>query len=390
MISMKKEYKVSIIGLEIGNDNLGCVALTYSFLNILGQIGRELGATMKVTAVSYSDEKYQCDDVIKSFDVIRVHPKQISFWKNLKRNFKAADIIFDFTLGDSFSDIYGAERYIKTNLLKMSAEKYNSRFVLGPQTYGPYEKGWAQKWAAKIICKAYKVYSRDMQSAEVIKKMCGRDLSVVTDVAFGLPFTRKELGNSDKIRIAFNPSGLLWRGGYTGDNQFGLTIDYQEYCKKVIEKLSTDPRYEVYLLTHVGAKNEATENDYEICKKLHELYPNTIVIEGIDSPIIAKNYISAMDVLIAARMHATVGGVSSGVATIPVAYSRKFMGLFYNIGYNYVLDVKELDTQKAVDQTLKWITDYKELEKGAAAAKDLVQQKLRMFTEDLISIFKAI
>ena len=33
------------------------------------------------------------------------------------------------------------------------------------------------------------------------------------------------------------------------------------------------------------------------------------MIDNIDSPIIAKNYISAMDVLIAARMHATVAGV---------------------------------------------------------------------------------
>ena len=78
---MKKEYKVSLIGLEIGNENLGCVALTYSFLSILEKIGRELGAVMHVTAVSYSDDKYQCNDVIKSYKVIRVHPKQISFWK---------------------------------------------------------------------------------------------------------------------------------------------------------------------------------------------------------------------------------------------------------------------------------------------------------------------
>ncbi len=387
---MKKEYKVSLIGLEIGNENLGCVALTYSFLNILEKIGRELGAVMHVTAVSYSDDRYQCNDVIKSYDVIRVHPKQFAFWKELKNNFKAADIVFDFTLGDSFSDIYGAERYIKTNLLKMVAEKNNPRFVLGPQTYGPYAKRWAKNWAAIIICRAYKVYSRDMQSAEIIKGLCGRNLNVVTDVAFGLPYTKKELGETDKVRVAFNPSGLLWRGGYTGNNQFGLSIDYQEYCKKVIENLSNNPKYDVYLITHVGVKDEATENDYEICKKLHEMYPKTHVVEGIDSPIAAKNHISAMDVLIAARMHATVAGVSSGVATVPVAYSRKFMGLYDNIGYNYVLDVKELSTEKSVEQTLEWVSDYNKLRDNALAAKDEVQRKLQLFADDLANVFKEI
>ena len=387
---MKKEYKVSLIGLEIGNDNLGCVALTYSFISILEKIGKELGAVMNITSIGYADDKYPCNEIIKSFEVIRVHPKKIRFWQELKNNFKNADIIFDFTLGDSFSDIYGAERYIKTNLLKMSAEKNNSRFILGPQTYGPYNKKWAKDWASKIIARAYKAYSRDMQSAEVIKKICGQELNVVTDVAFGLPYTPKELGNTDKIRVAFNPSGLLWIGGYTGNNQFGLAIDYQEYCKRVIDKLSNDSLYEVYLLTHVGAKNEANENDYEICKKLHEMFPNSIVIEGIDSPITAKNYIASMDVLIAARMHATVAGVSSGVATIPVAYSRKFMGLYYNIGYNYVLDVKELNTQKAVEQTMEWVVDHARLKESALNARNTVQQKLQLFVDDLIEDFKSI
>ena len=106
--------------------------------------------------------------------------------------------------------------------------------------------------------------------------------------------------------------------------------------------------------------------------------------------MIAKGYISAMDVLVAARMHATVGGVSSGVATIPVAYSRKFRGLFDNIGYDYVLDVKQLDTKDAVDKTLEWIKDYKTLQEASVKAGEMAANKLGSFKEELISIFKAI
>ena len=190
---MKKEYNVSIIGLEIENDNLGCVALTLSFINILEQIGKELGASINITAISYSDKQYECNDIIRKFDVIRVHPKSFSFWSQLKHNFKEADLVFDFTLGDSFSDIYGADRYIKTNLLKDFAEKYNVRFILGPQTYGPYNSAWSRRWAKRIIKKAYKVYSRDKQSADVIKQMCDREATVVTDVAFGLTYTAKDM-----------------------------------------------------------------------------------------------------------------------------------------------------------------------------------------------------
>jgi polysaccharide pyruvyl transferase WcaK-like protein len=388
---MKKEYNVSLIGLEIDNDNLGCVALTLSFINILEQIGRELGAYINITAIGYSDTKYACSDIIHKYDVIRVHPKQLSFWKQLKKNFREADVVFDFTLGDSFSDIYGAGRYIKTNLLKDYAEKHNCRFVLGPQTYGPYKSGWSKAWATKIIKRAFKVYSRDMQSANVLDKMCQKHVSVVTDVAFGLPYTTKELEQNGKIKVAFNPSGLLWKGGYTENNQFDLSIDYQDYCKQVVSELTSDSRYEVYLIPHVGGGNEnGGENDYGVCKKLHESFPNSHVVEGINSPIDAKDYISAMDVLIAARMHATVAGVSTGCATIPVAYSRKFMGLYENIGYNYVLDIKALTTEQAINQTIEWVRDYKKLQAEADSSQKHVQDKLNAFKEDLVGIFKAI
>ena len=387
---MKKKYNISLIGLEIDNDNLGCVALTLSFLNILEQIGRDMGAEIDITAISYSDKKYECNDIITNYDVIRVHPKRISFWKKLKKAFKEADIIFDFTLGDSFSDIYGASRYIKTNLLKMIAERYSDRFILGPQTYGPYSKAWSRKWAIKLIDNAYKVYSRDRQSAEILKEMGISDVKVVTDVAFGLPYDKAALESNGKIKVAINPSGLLWAGGYTGNNQFGLTIDYKLYLKDVVGMLTADGRYDVYLLPHVGTTDGAGENDYEICKKLHDLYPETNVIDNIDSPIIAKNYISAMDVLIAARMHATVAGVSSGVATIPVAYSRKFSGLYNNIGYEYVLDVKVLDTKAAIEQTMEWIDNYKKLEESAIRSKEAVSAKLEMLTDDLKEVFKAV
>lgn len=387
---MKKSYEISLIGLEIGNENMGCVALSYAFLNLLRQVGEELDITMNITAISYDDKTYEGDDVIKSYEVIRVHPKQISFWKRLKDNFKNADIIFDFTLGDSFSDIYGSERYIKTNLLKAAAIKYNSRFILGPQTYGPYTRGWARSWASKIIGKSYKVYSRDEASAVVLEKMGNRDVTVVTDIAFALPYDKKDIQCGDKIKVAINPSGLLWRGGYTGDNQFGLSIDYQDYCKGIVESLLNRGDVEIYLLPHVGTSDGNMENDREACKRLHELYPATHVIDDINSPMLAKDYIAAMDVLVAARMHATVGGVSAGVATIPVAYSRKFKGLFDNIGYEYVLDVKKLSTKEAIDQTLEWISDYKNLQKAAVLAGESASGKLDSFKTDLIKIFKAI
>ena len=38
-------------------------------------------------------------------------------------------------------------------------------------------------------------------------------------------------------------------------------------------------------------------------------------------------------------MHATIGALSSGVPTIPLAYSRKFSGVFGTIQYPYTIDL---------------------------------------------------
>ena len=71
-----------------------------------------------------------------------------------------------------------------------------------------------------------------------------------------------------------------------------------------------------------------------------------------------KNYISAMDIFIGARMHAAIAAFSSGVATIPVSYSPKFEGLFGSLGYNRLISARTGSTESAVEETLDMIEKY--------------------------------
>lgn len=90
-------------------------------------------------------------------------------------------------------------------------------------------------------------------------------------------------------------------------------------------------------------------------------FPNLHYLEPFDNPISAKSFISQMDIFIGARMHATIGAFSAGVATIPTAYSRKFKGLYESLGYKYVVDLAELNTHEAVELTVEYVKRYKEL-----------------------------
>ena len=113
--------------------------------------------------------------------------------------------------------------------------------------------------------------------------------------------------------------------------------------------------FEVHLIPHVG--NDAVEK--------FKNFPNVICYSAFSNPIEAKSLISIMDVFIGSRMHATIAAFSSAVATIPVAYSRKFIGLYENLGYTHIVDLCQMDTNTAIGATMSLLRDYQNLKKEA-------------------------
>ena len=121
-------------------------------------------------------------------------------------------------------------------------------------------------------------------------------------------------------------------------------------------------------------KNRFFDNDKVICAPAFE------------TPIEAKSYIANMDIFVGARMHATIGAVSAGVATIPFAYSKKFKTMFGNLDYKYVIEARNMDTDAALKQTKDWIVNYNELEKASLKAREKTRDKLNLLKKE-ISVF---
>jgi polysaccharide pyruvyl transferase WcaK-like protein len=78
------------------------------------------------------------------------------------------------------------------------------------------------------------------------------------------------------------------------------------------------------------------------------LFPTTIRVANFNGPSEAKSYISGLDFLVAGRMHACIAAFSAGVPVVPVAYSRKFSGLFGMLDYRWMVPVTGLDTDDAL------------------------------------------
>lgn len=364
---MEEIKRIGLFGSVINNGNLGCQALAYSIIDLLEEI-----SVNNSIPFEYIDFEFEPDDKkttefknrlnLKS-NIISVYTgnyydflRKIKHYKEnqvMKVTLNKCDLVFDLTEGDSFSDIYGDFRFASWTAIKEVVEKTGVPFFLGSQTYGPFNKKENELRAAEVIKKASAVFARDKISADYVKKISGVDPILTCDLAFRLPYKKRERISGQCKKVGFNVSGLLTSDGTEGagtDKAFSLATDYDKFVDSVLSYLINN-QYEVHLIGHVEA-------DYTANKKLKERYPQVILAPEFDNPIDAKSYISAMDLFIGSRMHATIAALTSNTPVVPVAYSRKFIGLFANVNYPYVIDLQKLKTGVAVNAVVDRIKNY--------------------------------
>lgn len=397
--------RLGILGLDLNSGNKGCEALAYGFLEILNSLGHDnkektdvfllqkiptkqllkSGFSLKKIKKEYTP-KYKFSEL--EIDIIFLaHTSKTVFFNH---QIKKLDFVIDFTGGDSFTDIYGLNRFYERTRFKDCIMKHGVPLILGSQTIGPFENPEARAYAVEVIRKVRQAFARDELSFQYMKEISGREPVLVTDVAFALPYTRVEFPQSQRIRVGFNPSGLLWNGGYSADNQFGLAVEYKEYCYKVMDYLTQDPRFEVHLILHSFEDNDTNiaDNDLIPARILQSKYPSTIMSPLFNSCIDAKSYIAGMDILIGARMHATIAGFSSCVPVIPFAYSRKFQGLFNSLDYEYVIDARKMTTNEALSKTIKWINQRDVLLADVRKGAHIIDKKMNVFKDELLRIMQ--
>lgn len=378
---------IGLFGFDFISSNKGCEALTYTFLSTMERICDE--KKLYVYNFTYNKTLGRIPEQFPEieFKQCNINLKNPRYWKNAFKLLKTCDVFFDATFGDGFSDIYGKKWNIKTDLIKQMVIWSGTPLVLVPQTYGPYNNLVLKKWAMRLIRKADLVYSRDNLSAKVIKEQSGVEIKVGSDMAFKLPYDRTKYKiDNERINIGINVSSLLWDSQWAKENHFGLTVDYKQYHIKILEWLIEQSKYKIHIIPHVIDLEQpnARENDYRVCLQLKKKYGDKIEIAPpFNTPIEAKSYIANMDVFIGSRMHATIGAISSGVATIPFSYSRKFEGLFGNLEYPYVISARNFSLEEALEKSKSWIQNY-EILKGCGQ-KSVVESyaKLELLENDI-------
>lgn len=403
-------FNIILANAPVKNGNRGCVALSITMMSLIAEVMKSAGLKYKLFLPDseFRDSKrheYKIQDELIAFEDCP-YPKGLNFKENIKialkslikrenkakQIFENADFILDIGQGDSFADIYGVHRFNIIDRVHTLARKYNKPYCILPQTIGPFKDEAIKEKALESIRKAQMCMTRDKLSYDYVITNVPeqKNIKEYIDVAFFMPYKRLE---QDKgfIHVGLNISALLWHGGYTRDNQFGLKCDYQKVVKGIIDYFLAQPKTKIHLIPHVVSSERTVENDYAVSYDLWRGYnnPNLILAPLALSPIDIKDYIAGMDFFLGARMHATIGAFSSGVPVVPMAYSRKFNGLFKDtLQYDAMVDLKVQDTGEIIAAIKEAFNERTELKETIEQRKKgVIAERRKQLVYDLTKFF---
>lgn len=338
----QRHVTVGLLWHSLGSGNLGVGALTESNIAIVRGVAEKLGLSVRFVVLGTSDAS-----VPELATELRAagHDLQIKrirvFRKEFRDAVRACHLVLDIGEGDSFTDIYGFKRFMYYWLSKNIVCFVGTPLILAPQTIGPFNGLIARMLAKQVMRRCLKIFTRDNLSSAYLKELgISGNVDEATDVAFRLPYTQPTKINDGKVRVGINVSGLLFSGGYTGKNQFGLSIDYPATMRALLTELTARADVEVHLVSHVIEPHMQVEDDVYAAKILAAEFPSVKLSPVFSRPSEAKSYIAGMDFFTGARMHACIAAFSTGVPVVPMAYSRKFNGLFGTLGYSGIADCK--------------------------------------------------
>jgi polysaccharide pyruvyl transferase WcaK-like protein len=368
---------IALMWHSMNSDNLGVGALTLSNMALLRRAAAEAERTPRFIALGWRDPRpwYEIFDDLENVPLRTRHLPRPG--GPLGAAIGRADIVFDIGGGDSFTDIYGPKRFGTIWITKWRSVLAGKPLILSPQTVGPFESAWARTLARRIMNRARLVVTRDAPSTAFLRELgVTADTMEATDVAMGLPYDPPAPRRDKKIRVGLNVSGLMFSGGYTQDNQFGLKSDYPTLIRRIVSHFTAMEGVELHLVGHVQSRNQPLEDDHRVGEALAQEFPGTIVSPWFTSPSEAKSYIAGMDFFMGARMHATIAAFSSGVPVIPMAYSRKFAGVFNTLGYAHVADCKTETADQIMERIAAGFEARETLKAEVAEAMRNVKRRL--------------
>lgn len=376
--------KIGLLWHSAKSGNLGVGALTIANMAIARKVAEALGLTPVFTIIGVADKgrAYVRPNEARLYEV---NSRRLADPRETLAVIGAQDCILDIGAGDSFADIYGFKRFLFMWVSKAMALARGVPLVLSPQTIGPFTREPYRRMARWAMERADCVVARDHTSFEVLTKLARGARAVQSvDVAFALPFAdRSAERGGERLRVGVNVSGLLLQEAESGRNRFGLEVNYAALMRRFVGAMAARKDVEVHLISHATSLQDSGDDDGQAADRFAAEFPGTIRVPDFAGPCEAKSYISSLDYLVAGRMHACIAAFSSGTPMVPVAYSRKFSGLFGTLGYDFLLPVKGMGTDEAVDFLVERLDRRQEMQAAIAQGMEKIEALLDAYRDEL-------
>ncbi|MEM7296247.1 MAG: polysaccharide pyruvyl transferase family protein [Pseudomonadota bacterium] len=282
--------------------------------------------------------------------------------------------VCDMSGGDSFTDIYGPRRFRAMALSKKLALKAGVPLILLPQKLGPFRDPCLKAEAIETLRRATAVWVRDAQSFEFLRKELGSAFDpdrhrLGLDVAFALPEQEmRDLparaqswlapGRADPV-VGLNTSGLLCNQPGVARRNFDLAASHADQIEAVARALLiAHPTLKILLISHVHRPGGDIESDLDAARSLRARLGRlaegrVAILEGQPSAMELKWVLARLDWFAGARMHATIGALSSRVPTLGLGYTDKARGVFNECGLAHeVADLRRLDARALAERAV--------------------------------------
>jgi len=383
-----RRLRIGLLWHSPNSGNLGVGALTVANLAMVREVAIAAGFVPEFTIIGMRDvgASYLEPGSAATYAIdTRTLISPRGYWALADRQ----DCIIDIGAGDSFAEIYGLKRFVFLWATKAMALAQQTPLLLAPQTIGPFGREPYKALARGVMSRAYSVVARDKMSADAIQDLAPRARSVQSiDVAFALPFQPSPTRRDDALlRVGVNVSGLLFNEAESGRNRFRLSFDYARLTRLLLRTLVERPNVQVHLVTHALHATDPWDDDGRVADRLAVEFPAAVRVRDFAGPSHAKSYISGLDFLIAARMHACIAAFSAGTPVVPIAYSRKFTGLFGTLGYDRLVPTEGFDEHQALAFLLESLESRETLRSMAAAGMVKVEGLLNAYRDELRRLF---
>ena len=253
------------------------------------------------------------------------------------------DWIFDLS-GFCYTDHWGARNAVNMRNYLNKQRKYDTRYVVLPQAFGPFEEAGLAKAFTDVANAASILFVRDDRSREYVEGLGVRTpIKKAPDITTIAPSTTPSWCESERPYVCIVPNSRM-----VEEREGDARASYIHFLVQVCEALDQQAPRILFLLFE--------GRDRELLAPVSKALGRELLYVEEDDPVRLRGILGEAQAVVASRYHALVSALSQGVFALGTSWSHKYEELFSDYGCEDLL-IPSVDDRKSVRKRLDILLD---------------------------------